>query len=88
MPGFRLHASKGRRKQEEIKKEVGWCEMDQTMDVRKALLFSTQLQANKKRHGGGAGVCDNVQLFKNVSVFVTFWGFFPKKVFSINRESI
>lgn len=35
------------------------------MDVRKALLFSNQLQANKKRcGGGGAGVCDNVQLLK------------------------
>ncbi len=30
------------------KEEVGWCEMDQTMDVRKALLFSTNCRQKRK----------------------------------------
>lgn len=46
--------------------EVGRCETDQTMDVRKALL----LQAREKRSGGGAEewrrACDNLKLLKSL----------------------
>lgn len=35
--------------EEEEKEEVGWCETDQTMDVRRVLLFSSKLQAKEKR---------------------------------------
>lgn len=55
--------------------EVGRCETDQTMDVRKALL----LQAEEKRSGGGAEewrrVCDNLKLLKSL-VFCNSRGFF------------
>lgn len=33
----------------EGEEEVGWCETDQTMDVRRVLLFSSKLQAEEKR---------------------------------------
>lgn len=54
------------------KEEVGWCEMDQTMDVRKALLFSTNCRQKRKRSGGGVGVCDNLQLLKCLCFVTSF----------------
>lgn len=55
--------------------EVGRCETDQTMDVRKAFL----LQAEEKRSGGGAEewrrVCDNLKLLKSL-VFCNLRSFF------------
>lgn len=50
-----------KKQEEEEEEEVGWCEMDQTMDVRRVLLFSSKLQAKERREveaaeeGGGAG---------------------------------
>lgn len=35
--------------EEAEEEEVGWCETDQTMDVRRVLLFSSKLQAKEKR---------------------------------------
>ena len=55
---FRLPASERRRKTGGDKEEVGWCETDQTMDVRKSIAVPNQLQAKKKekkewRRSGG-----------------------------------
>lgn len=37
------------------KEEVGWCEMDQTMDVRKALLFSTNCRQKREKEWRRSG---------------------------------